>query len=212
MTFLWKKIEKSLTMAKKLKGGHIGIFKHPFCRQNSRKLNGEFFRKKFLKKVSQCRIVKGGPVLYVTRETFLVHFLGPARTIWRLLIILWNFFGYFRCIKKHWRKVMTKNCVKTANTLDKWFSRNKSSSKTWTNWQFARTHAFPVSTKNPGCFSSEVGEVANNFSFLLWGFSQLSTNMKPSQNFDTLHFNSRLSATQNLVISPNYYTPKILKI
>ena len=28
------------------------------------------------------------PVLYVTRQTFLVQFLGPTNTIWRLLKIL----------------------------------------------------------------------------------------------------------------------------
>ena len=45
----------------------------------------------FLKKVSQCRKKsKGGtvwsrPVLYVTRETFLVQFLGPTGTFWGLL-------------------------------------------------------------------------------------------------------------------------------
>ena len=31
------------------------------------------------------------PVLYVTRETFLVQFLEPTGTFWRLLKILWNF-------------------------------------------------------------------------------------------------------------------------
>ena len=30
-------------------------------------------------------------VLYVTRETFLFQFFGPAGTIWRLLKILYNF-------------------------------------------------------------------------------------------------------------------------
>ena len=43
-----------------------------------------------LKKVAQCRKnLKGTfwsrPVLYVTRETFLVQFLGPTGTFWGLL-------------------------------------------------------------------------------------------------------------------------------
>ena len=50
-----------------------------------------------VQKKSKSRTVpkksKGGtlwsrPVLYVTRETFLVQFFGPTGTIWRLLKIL----------------------------------------------------------------------------------------------------------------------------
>ena len=50
-----------------------------------------FYEKKFSKKVPQCRKKLKGrtlwsrPVLYVTRETFLVQFLGPPGTFWRLL-------------------------------------------------------------------------------------------------------------------------------
>ena len=47
-------------------------------------------KKKFSKKVPQCRKKLKGrtlwsrPVLYVTRETFLVQFLGPPGTLWQL--------------------------------------------------------------------------------------------------------------------------------
>ena len=65
--------------------------------------------------------LKGGtlwprPVLYVTRETFLVQLLGPMGTIWRLLKILVellrkNYFGHFSCIekKKNFKKTLTKS-------------------------------------------------------------------------------------------------------
>ena len=57
--FWWKKnfLKKSLTMPKKLKGGTLWIFQHPFCRKTLKKLRGgtlwgNFF---FEKKVSQRR-------------------------------------------------------------------------------------------------------------------------------------------------------------
>ena len=71
--------------------GPSGIFQHPFCRKTPKKMKEGPFGKHFPKKVSQCRKkLKGGtlqsrPVLYVTRETFLVQFLEPTGTIWRLL-------------------------------------------------------------------------------------------------------------------------------
>ena len=52
---------------------------------------GPFGGKKYLKKSRTVpkKNLEGTlwsrPVLYVTRETFLVQFLGPTGTIWRLL-------------------------------------------------------------------------------------------------------------------------------
>ena len=79
-------------MPKKLKEGPFGIFQHPFCRKTPKKLKGALWGKIFPEKKSRNaeKKLKGGtlwsrPVLYVTRETFLVQFLGPTGTIWRLL-------------------------------------------------------------------------------------------------------------------------------
>ena len=53
-----------------------------------------FYEKTFERKSHNAeKKQKGGtlrnrPILYVTRETFLVQFLGPTGTIWRLLEIL----------------------------------------------------------------------------------------------------------------------------
>ena len=65
-------------MLKKLKG-RFGIFQHPFCRKTPTKLKGDpFGEKNFQKNVSQCRkktergTLWSHPVLYGTRETFLV--------------------------------------------------------------------------------------------------------------------------------------------
>ena len=73
-------------MPKKLKGT-LGDFQHLFCRKTPKKLKrgpfGEFFPKK---SPAMPKKLKGGslwsrPELYVTRETFLVHFIGPTGTI-----------------------------------------------------------------------------------------------------------------------------------
>ena len=72
----------------------LGFFNIHSVAKIQKKLKGGPFGGFFLKKVAQCRKKsKGGtlwsrPVLYVTRETFLVHFLGPAGTNWRLLKFL----------------------------------------------------------------------------------------------------------------------------
>ena len=81
-------------MPKKLKGGPFGIFQHPFCRKTPKKLKVYPLGKKFPEEKSRNteKTERGSlwsrPVLYVTRETFLVQFLGPTGTIWRLLKIL----------------------------------------------------------------------------------------------------------------------------
>ena len=95
---------KSLTLSKKkLKGGTLWDFSTSILSQTPKKLKGDPLGKIFPeKKVSQCRkITERGtlwsrPVLYVTREAFLVQFLGPTGTIWRLRIVpisdlIWNF-------------------------------------------------------------------------------------------------------------------------
>ena len=83
---------KSFTMPKKkTERGTLWDFS-TFCRKTPKKLKrGPFGGKLYPEKFSQCRKkLKGGtlwsrPVVYVTRETFLVQFLGPRGTIWRLL-------------------------------------------------------------------------------------------------------------------------------
>ena len=84
-----KKIWKKSQCRNKLKGG---IFWHPFCRKFRKKIEGgPFGENVFPKKKSRNAkktergILWSRPVLYVTRETFLVQFLGPTGTIWRLL-------------------------------------------------------------------------------------------------------------------------------
>ena len=67
-------------MPKKLKGRTLWDFSTSI-------LWGPFGGKN-LKKVAQCqKKSKGGPVWYVTQETFLVQFLGPTGTIWRLRLL-----------------------------------------------------------------------------------------------------------------------------
>ena len=62
--------------------------------QSSEKIEGGPFEKKISRKKSRNaeKTERGTlwprPVLYVTRETFLVQFLGPTGTIWRLRKIL----------------------------------------------------------------------------------------------------------------------------
>ena len=75
-------------------------FQHPFCRKTPKKIEvGPFYEKIFLGKSHKAekklkgRTLWSRPVLYITRETFLVQFFGPAGTIWRLLNILQNFWG-----------------------------------------------------------------------------------------------------------------------
>ena len=77
-------MKKSLIMPKKLKG----FF------STSKKIEGGPLGKKFFPKKSRNaeKKLKGGTlwsrlVMYATRETFLVQFLGPT-TIWRLPKIL----------------------------------------------------------------------------------------------------------------------------
>ena len=85
-----KKISKC---RKKVNGGPIGIFQHPFCRKTAKKMKGDPLGKQiFRKKVSQCRkkIGRGGPFGLArygmlrgkTGKTFLVHFARPTSAIW----------------------------------------------------------------------------------------------------------------------------------
>ena len=69
--------------------------KQSYC-QNETIEGGPFGEKIFPKKSRNAEKTEKGTfwprlVLYVTRETFLVPFLGPAGTVWRLLKILYNF-------------------------------------------------------------------------------------------------------------------------
>ena len=82
---------KSLTMPKKTEGEDtLGFFNFPFVAK-LQKIEGEPFGQKKIEKKSHSteKNLKGDPlvslVLYVTRETFFVQFLGPTGTIWRLL-------------------------------------------------------------------------------------------------------------------------------
>ena len=80
-------------MPKKTERG-LWDFSTSILLQNSKKFEGgPFGGKKIEKSHTVPKKFKGGtlwsrPVLYVTRETFLVQFLGPTGTIWRLLKIL----------------------------------------------------------------------------------------------------------------------------
>ena len=83
-------MKKSITMPKNWKKGPFGVFQHPFCRKAPKFEVGTLWGKFFpLKSIPMPKKPKGGlwsrPVLYVTRKTFLVQFLGPTGTIWRLL-------------------------------------------------------------------------------------------------------------------------------
>ena len=49
--------------AEKLKGGLLEIFEHPICCKISKKLKGEPFREKKIRKVSQCRKTERGDTL-----------------------------------------------------------------------------------------------------------------------------------------------------
>ena len=80
---------KSLNAERNWKGGPFGIFQPPFCCKTPKKLKGDPFVGNFFWKKSHSaeKKSKGGtlwsrPVLYVTRETFLVQFLGPTGTFW----------------------------------------------------------------------------------------------------------------------------------
>ena len=80
-------------MPKKLKGRTLWDFSTSILLQNSKKIEGGAFRgeKSFFEKrrtVPKKWTLWSRMVLYVTRETFLVQFLGPTGTFWRLLKIL----------------------------------------------------------------------------------------------------------------------------
>ena len=94
---LFFKVKKVSQCRKKLKGRTLWDFSTSILSQNSKKNeSGPFGGKKFEKKSHSAetnlfgllRYLWSPPVLYVTPETFLVQFLGPTGTIWRLLKIL----------------------------------------------------------------------------------------------------------------------------
>ena len=90
--------------------GAVWDFSTSILSQSSEKIEREPFKEKNFreKKSRNAEKLKGRtlwspPVLYVTRETFLVQFLGPTGTIWRLKILynFWrNYCGHFRSIEK----------------------------------------------------------------------------------------------------------------
>ena len=85
-----KLFEKSLTMPKKLKGRTLCDFSSIVAKLQKIE-GGPFVGKKVFEKsrtVPKKWTLWSRPVLYVTRETFLVQFLGPTGTFWRLLKIL----------------------------------------------------------------------------------------------------------------------------
>ena len=71
-------------------GGSLWDFSTSILSQNSEKIEGEkIFREKSRNAEKKLKgTLWSRLVLYVTRETFLVQFLGPAATAWRLLEIL----------------------------------------------------------------------------------------------------------------------------
>ena len=98
------------------RGGHFGIFQHPFCRKTSKKCRGTLWGNFFFEKVSQCRkknergkpLVSPGMVWYAGKQEKpfwfssldqIVHF-GPiifCRTFK-------NYFGQFVWIEKKKKK------------------------------------------------------------------------------------------------------------
>ena len=87
----------------KNKPGPVWTFQHPFC---GKTLKGDPLGKNFWKKVSQCRKKLKGrtfwsrPVLYVTRETFLVQFPGPAGAIKNFVELLVELFWSLQVYRK----------------------------------------------------------------------------------------------------------------
>ena len=69
----------------------LGFFNiHSVAKLQKIEGGGPFVGKKFFEKsrtVPKKWTLWSRPVLYVTRETFLVQFLGPTGTFWRLLRI-----------------------------------------------------------------------------------------------------------------------------
>ena len=131
--FYEKKIEKSLTMPKKLKGRTLWDFSTSILLQNSKKLKGRtlwdfstsillqnskkiegglsWWKKFFLKKVAQCR--KNGPFGLVRYCMLLFgsvpwanrYILASSENFVELLVEL--FWSVQVVLKKHWRKAMT---------------------------------------------------------------------------------------------------------
>ena len=89
-----KKIEKKSHNAKKTeKEDPLGFFNIHSVAKLQKNEGDSLMGKKLKKSRTVPKKSKAGtlwsrPVLYVTRETFLVQFLGPTGTIWRLLKIL----------------------------------------------------------------------------------------------------------------------------
>ena len=87
LLFLKKNLKKSLTTPKKTeREDPLGFFNvHSVAKLQ--KMKGAFRGEKS-RTVPKKWTLSSRPVLYVTRETFLVQFLGPTGTFWRLLKIL----------------------------------------------------------------------------------------------------------------------------
>ena len=90
-----KKLKKVSQCRKKLKGGgRFEIFNIHSVAKFRKKIEGELFGGKIpnkslaMPKITERGTLWSQPVLYVTRETFLVHFLRPTDTIWGHLEIL----------------------------------------------------------------------------------------------------------------------------
>ena len=71
----------------------LGFLNIHFVAKLQKTLRALWWKKILNKSRTVPKKSKGGtfwsrPVLYVTRETFLVQFLGPTGTLWRLLKIL----------------------------------------------------------------------------------------------------------------------------
>ena len=111
-------LKKSLTMPKKnRKGGPFGIFQHPFFCKTPKNWRGDPFvgkiflwkKSRTVPKKSKGRTFWSRPVMFVTRETFLVQFLGPRGIFWgssefcRILVEL------FCSVQKAFKKTLTKS-------------------------------------------------------------------------------------------------------
>ena len=78
------------------------MFQHSFCRKTPKKLKGVLWGKVFFRKKVATRGVTlwSRPVLYVTRETFLVQFIGPTGAIQNFVELLVELFRNVKRIEK----------------------------------------------------------------------------------------------------------------
>ena len=103
-------------MPKKLKGRTLWDFSTSILLQNSKKIEGGPFRgeiffkeSRTVPKKSEAWTFWSRPVLYVTRETFLIQFLGPTGTFWGFLNFVELLVELFWSVQVVLKKTLTKS-------------------------------------------------------------------------------------------------------